>query len=163
MTISSNFIIWSHSPEKTQMHHLVYRWAHCTIRCTIGSVYTQYVAYIYIYIQFAPYGENLDPHFLVQPPLTPNQFLISGAKNWQPILTSGICFGWYMVHGAYIAAFGSYGAVHTLWHLVCRDAADVIWDVICVNNKAYHDVDFCHRDKDALFLLFVSTTEQILM
>ena len=88
-------MIWSHSPEKTQMHHLVYRWAHCTIRCTIGSVYIQYVAYIYIYIQFAPYGENLDPHFLVQPPLTPNQFLISGAKNWQPILTSGICLGWY--------------------------------------------------------------------
>ena len=131
------------------LYHLLYNRIRIYTACS----------FIYIYIHIAPYGENLDPHFLVQLPLTPNQLLIYGANNWQPILTSGICSVWCVVHGAYIsafasdgvhgayiAAFGLYGSVHISRHLVCRDAADVI----CVNNKADHNVDFCHRYKDAL-------------
>ena len=63
------------------------------------------------------------------------------------------------------ASDGTWCMVHILRHLVrmarcihcgiwCVEMPPMwIWDVICVNNKAYHDVDFCHKDKDALFFV----------
>ena len=176
MTISSNFIIWSHSPEKTQMHHLVYRWAHCTIRCTVGSVYIQYVAYIYSLRHMV---KTWIPIFWCNPPSLPinSSSLVPKIGNPFLHLVFALDGTWCMVHilrhlvrmarcihcGIWCVEMPPmwYGMwyVSTTKRITMSISATKIkmpFFVICVNNRADPNVDFWHKDRDALICYCVS-------